>query len=441
MAVDLSNNTSPCDLNELSVVIMAGGKGTRLSSLGLSIPKPMVQIAGKPILEWQLENLAAQGVQKATIVVSARSNHIQKHFGQEWTASHDKKECHLIALDYFIEKEPLGTAGALSLLKAELKPQILLINGDLVFKVNFRDFLNRHLSHKGGQCVTLLAQPSDHPFDSALLEVDDNSKVIAWDPPGEKRNDYRNLANSGLHLMARDCIPDNCQDEKMRPRDLDRELLHPLFQQDLLYAYISCEYVRDAGTPQRLAAIEEDIKQEIPKRLSGESLRKAIFLDRDGTINRQVGYVTSPEQLELIAGTSKAIAQMRRLGYVVIVITNQAAVQRGTITAARLEEIHKRLETLLGDEGSYVDAMYYCPHAPEHNCACRKPLPGMILAAARDYKIDLAASWMIGDAASDMQAGQTAGCKLASVGGLKMKDIAHYENLLEFAEVELCTKD
>lgn len=146
--------------------------------------------------------------------------------------------------------------------------------------------------------------------------------------------------------------------------------------------------------------------------------REAVFLDRDGTLIEEVHYLADPDQVRLIPGAAEAVRALNGAGALVIVVTNQAGVARGYFPESRVAEVHERLSRLLAERGAKVDAYYHCPHHPTEGagayrgeCACRKPKPGMLLTAARDFDIDLARSWMIGDKACDAGAGAAAGCR------------------------------
>ncbi len=140
---------------------------------------------------------------------------------------------------------------------------------------------------------------------------------------------------------------------------------------------------------------------------------RAAFLDRDGTINVEVNYLYRPADLDFIQGTVPAIARLNQAGYVVIVVTNQAGVARGYYSLAALHALHTHLREQLMGLGARIDAFFFCPHHPDFtgSCDCRKPAPGMLRAAARQYQLDLQRSWMIGDSASDLGAGHAAGCR------------------------------
>ena len=150
-------------------------------------------------------------------------------------------------------------------------------------------------------------------------------------------------------------------------------------------------------------------------------------MDRDGTINRYVGFLRKPEEFEFLPGVAKAIRKINNSGYLAIVVTNQPVIARGEVSTDQLQQIHNKMETLLGKEGAYLDAIYYCPHHPDSGfegevpelkiqCDCRKPKPGMLLKAASEYNLDLANSWMVGDSYNDIEAGKAAGCKTALIG-------------------------
>jgi D-glycero-D-manno-heptose 1,7-bisphosphate phosphatase len=150
--------------------------------------------------------------------------------------------------------------------------------------------------------------------------------------------------------------------------------------------------------------------------------RRAVFLDRDGTVNVEVHYLAQPEQLELLPTVAETISKLNSLGIAVVVITNQAGVARGYFPEHRLEAVHQRLREMLGERDANVDGIYYCPHHPTAGlgayrtvCNCRKPMPGMLNKAAQDLGLDLTRSLMIGDRDTDLQAGAKAGCLTALV--------------------------
>jgi D-glycero-D-manno-heptose 1,7-bisphosphate phosphatase len=143
--------------------------------------------------------------------------------------------------------------------------------------------------------------------------------------------------------------------------------------------------------------------------------RRAVFLDRDGVINEERGYVHTPDQFILIPRVVAAIRNLRLSGFKVVVITNQSGVARGFFNVATVDKLHRHFQEILGAEGEHVDGIYYCPHHPEGtvteyavHCDCRKPMPGLLLQAAKELNLDLSASYLVGDKLSDIQAGRQA---------------------------------
>jgi D-glycero-D-manno-heptose 1,7-bisphosphate phosphatase len=228
--------------------------------------------------------------------------------------------------------------------------------------------------------------------------------------------------------------------------DLDRQLLKPLAGTGKMFCYDSPEYVKDMGTPERFRQVERDFAAGRVQAKNLSNRQKAIFLDRDGVINKYVGFLRDIDEFELLPGVAEAIKTINESGYLCIVVTNQPVIARGEVSVAALEAIHNKMETLLGMEGAYIDGLYYCPHHPHKgydgeiaelkiDCDCRKPKPGMLLRAAKEFNIDLSSSWMVGDSESDILAGKNAGCKTALLQREKIQnDMADItcDSLVEF---------
>lgn len=406
----------------MKVVIMAGGKGTRISSIASDIPKPMIPIDGVPVLEREINSLREQGFTDIIITVSHLGNIIMNYFGDGSNISPITGEPFGVNIEYFFEKEPLGNAGALFKLKDKLTEDFLLLNGDAIFDIDFNRFVNYH-KEKGG-LVTLFTHPNNHPYDSGLIVTEKNATVNSWLSKEDKRPEfYKNRVNAGLHVISPKVLEMNITTPKI---DLDRQVLKPLCGTGTMFAYDSSEYVKDMGTPDRYYLVEDNFKNGVVESKNLRNKQKAIFLDRDGTINKYVGFLKHHDEFELIPNVAPAIKELNDMGYLVIVITNQPVIARGETSVEELELIHNKMETLLGKEGAYIDAIYYCPHHPDKGyegeipelkieCECRKPKPGMILKAANDYNIDLESSWMIGDSENDILAGKNAGCMTALI--------------------------
>lgn len=392
----------------MHVVIMAGGKGTRIASVASDIPKPMIPVCGKPILEREIMCLKKQNLTEITLIVGHLGHIITEYF-----ADGSKFGVHI---DYIVEESPLGTAGALFFLKEKIKDDFLLLNGDIVFDVDFERFLRFHKKHAG--VATILTHPNNHPYDSGIIMADKNGVVKRWLHKEDERTFYKNRVNAGIHILSPKVF---ASFDELKKLDLDRDILKSLIPDRKLIAYDSPEYVKDMGTPERYQMVIADIQSGLVEAKNLAQKQKAIFLDRDGTINVYKGFIRDIDEIELIDGVAEAIGKINRSGYLAIVVTNQPVIARGECTFEEVEQMHEKIETLLGKRGVYLDDILYCPHhtdkgfpgeRPElkFECDCRKPKPGMLIEAAKKYNIDLQKSYMIGDGMNDVEAGRRAGC-------------------------------
>lgn len=422
----------------MKVVIMAGGRGTRISSVASDIPKPMIKINGKPVLEHEIVNLREQGFTDIILTVGHLGNIITDYFGDGSRFG--------VNIEYYIEETPLGNAGALFKIRDKLTDDFLLLNADAVFDIDFRRFVEFHKSHGG--LVTLFTHPNSHPYDSGIVIADGNGVVLQWLAKEDDRPDYyKNRVNAGLHVISPKVLDINISTEKV---DLDRQVLKPLAGTGKMYVYDSPEYVKDMGTPDRYESVCRDFNDGKVKARNLHNKQKAVFLDRDGVINKYVGFLRNIDDFELLDGVSKAIRKINESGYLAIVVTNQPVIARGEVSFAELTEIHNKMETLLGEDGAYLDAIYFCPHHPDKgfdgeipelkfDCDCRKPKPGMLIKAAKEFNIDLTKSWMVGDSDSDIMAGKNAGCSTVLIG--KSAENMCASNLLEAVDYIIGRKD
>ncbi|RRF95925.1 MAG: D-glycero-beta-D-manno-heptose 1,7-bisphosphate 7-phosphatase [Lachnospiraceae bacterium] len=429
----------------MKVVIMAGGRGTRISELFPDIPKPLIPIDGVPVLEREICSLRGQGFVDIIFTVSHMAEKIIDYFGDG-----EKLGVHI---EYFVEKEPLGNAGALFKIRDKLDRDFLLLNADSVFDVDFNRFVKYH-KQKGG-LVTLFTHPNSHPYDSGLIIADNDGSVQQWLTKEDARPQwYQNRVNAGLHVINAsvldrvdidvNAIGTEVNGKKVKV-DLDRQVLKPLCGTGKMFCYDSPEYVKDMGTPERFNGVCADFANGTVSAKNLKNKQKAIFLDRDGTINKYVGFLRDIDEFELLPGVAEAIKKINASGFLSIVVTNQPVIARGEVTFDLLQEIHNKMETLLGQEGAYLDGIYFCPHHPDKgfdgevaelkiDCDCRKPKPGMLLRAAQDFNIDLTQSWMVGDGKNDIQAGQNAGCHTALIGTEDFGQEKTVNNLLGFTE-------
>ncbi len=405
----------------MKVVIMAGGRGTRIAELFPDIPKPLIPVDGIPILEREIRSLASQGFKDIVLTVGYLADKIISYFGDGSQLG--------VKIDYYVEETPLGNAGALFRLKEKIGEEpFFLLNADAAFDVDFNRMLDFH--KKRGGLVTLFTHPNSHPYDSGLIIADKEGCVEKWlSKEDERPKWYNNRVNAGLHVIDPKVLELSLNNLEIEPTkgfpkgkvDLDRQILKPLCGTGKMFCYDSPEYVKDMGTPERFHQVEADYKNGVVQAKNLHNKQKAIFLDRDGTINKYVGFLRNIDDFELIDGVTEAIRRINQSGYLAIVVTNQPVIARGEVTWEELREIHKKTETLLGKDGAYIDGIYICPHHPDKgfegerpeykfDCDCRKPKPGLLLQAAHDFNIDLSQSIMIGDSDRDVEAGKNAGC-------------------------------
>ncbi len=431
---------------EMKVVIMAGGKGTRIALVKSDVPKPMIEVCGKPILERQIDNLRGCGLTDITLVIGHLGHMIRDYFGDGSKFG--------VKIDYFVEETPLGTAGALFKMP-QLTNDFLLLCGDVMIDVDFNRFIKFH--QEKNAWASLMTHPNGHPYDSSLIVTEvlppqvlgglpmDSHKVVRWMNKEDDRLYYKNRVNAGIEIISPILLRETTKRlvsryiDDSEKYDLDRDVLKPNIGLGHIYAYDTSEYIKDMGTPDRFSDVEKDVKNGVFNVRNLKYKQKAVFLDRDGTINRYVGFLTKPEQFELIEGAARFIKMINKSGYLAIVVTNQPVIARGDCTWEELQIIHEKMETELGKYGAYIDAIYICPHHPDKgymgekqeykiNCSCRKPKPGLLLQAAREMNIDLAQSYMIGDSETDLEAGRQAGCKqsIKFQGYLNLIDQAYW---------------
>ena len=418
----------------MKVIIMAGGKGTRIAELYPDIPKPLIPVDRMPILEREIRSLASQGFNDFILTVSYLADKIIAYFGDGSKLG--------VKIDCFVEETPLGNAGALFQLRDKIgKEPFFLLNADAAFDVDFNRMLDFHKKHGG--LVTLFTHPNSHPYDSGLIIADKDGHVEKWLSKEDERPQwYTNRVNAGLHVIDPKVLELSEKILEIDPTtgfpkgkvDLDRQILKPLCGTGKMFCYDSPEYVKDMGTPERFHQVEADYKNGVVQAKNLHNKQKAVFLDRDGTINKYVGFLRNIDDFELIEGVPEAIKQINQSGYLAIVITNQPVIARGEVSWEELHEIHKKMETLLGKDGAYIDGIYICPHHPDKgfegerteykfDCDCRKPKPGLLLQAAKDFNIDISQSIMIGDSENDMLSGENAGCNKTVLVGQNNKSL------------------
>ncbi len=397
-------------LNTYTAVIQAGGKGTRLAELTKGeIPKPMVRLNGKPMIQWQIENVKEYGITNIVIIIGHLGEKIQQYFrdGSDFG----------VHISYIKETQPLGSAGSLYYLKEKIGfAPFILIFGDVMFDLSWERMISFH--EKKNAFGTLLVHPNSHPYDSDLIMMDEDNRVVGMDSKLNTRNYwYQNCVNAGIYILDGHILEEIKEPKKI---DFEKDLLQPLFAGKRIFGYMTPEFVKDAGTAERFYEVQKAQQNGVWKRKNLSNSQRCIFLDRDGTINRFNHLISQEEELELEPCAAKAIRLINESGYLAIVITNQPVVARGMCTMEEVKNIHRKMTVLLGEQGAYLDDLAFCPHHPDKGypeenplykipCNCRKPATGMIDEMVARYHIDCSQSYMIGDGTIDVQTGINAG--------------------------------
>jgi D,D-heptose 1,7-bisphosphate phosphatase len=410
-------------------VILAGGKGTRLKSISKTIPKPMMPVAGKPLLEYQIELCKKYGLEEVILIVNHLKDSIIDYFGngEKWG----------IKVSYFEEPSPLGTVGGVKEIEDELTEDFLVLYGDVIMEMDLQRLYDFHRNNKSD--VSLVVHPNDHPYDSDLVEVDAEDRVTHFhSKPLNPEKIYHNLVNAAAYVFSPKILK---YLEKGKKADFGKDIFPNLLNKLNVFAYNTTEYLKDMGTPDRLEKVTRDVTSGKLANRSLSKKQKAIFLDRDGVLNYDTDLIHRTEDFTLYDYTAETVKRINQSEYLAIVITNQSIIARGLTNLKGLDDIHKKMEWELGEQRAYLDAIYFCPHHPhggfegevpefKKECSCRKPKPGMILEAAERFNIDLSQSFMIGDSERDAGAGRAAG--VTTIGVMTGHGVKKAEVLPEY---------
>lgn len=397
----------------MKVVIIAGGQGTRIASVYKEIPKAMIPVCGKPILEHQIEMAKRYGFTDFLFLIGHLGHIIKDYFqnGQKWG----------VYIEYYEEQQPLGTAGALGLIKDRLTEDFFVFYGDTVMDIDMQRMADFHQSLHAD--ATLCVHPNDHPYDSDIIEMDDECRVRKFhNKPHPENFISHNIVNAALFIFNKKITNFITPGVKSH---IEKHVLPACKDAGLrIFGYLTSEYIKDMGTPDRYNKVCNDWESGKVSSMNFSHKRKAVFLDRDGVINKDTGLIYKLEDVEIIEDIEKAINYIHEKGYLAVIISNQSVIARNLCTFEELDTINAYIETFLGKKHSYIDAFYCCPHHPDSgypeerkeykiDCECRKPKPGLLLKAAEELNIDLSESVMIGDRDSDVAAGNNAGVKIS----------------------------
>ena len=391
-------------------MILAGGKGTRLRSRLRQKPKPLIEIGGVPLLGHQLHLLRKHGFNEVVLLVSYAAEQIH-----EYCRTFDAQGLLISIID---DGEPRGTAGAVLKAAPRLAPQFMVLYGDTMLNVDFTRFWDWHSSDENA-AASLMLHPNDHPQDSDLVEIDANHRILQFHSyPHAENACLPNLVNAALYILCRDALPPYNEDGGAL--DFARDLFPGMLQSgSLLRGYLSDEYIKDVGTPDRLDRVRRDFSTGLISRASMSVSKPAVFVDRDGTLNEDRGHISRPENLVVFDFVGPALCRLNEAEWRTIIVTNQPVLARGEASHDDVRRIHGKLDTEVARYHAYFDRVYLCPHHPhggfpgevpelKMQCACRKPAQGLIYQAQRDFNLDLAESWFIGDTAADIGAAAAA---------------------------------
>ncbi|MEI2384536.1 HAD-IIIA family hydrolase [Breoghania sp. JC706] len=393
----------------MQAIILAGGKGTRLAPLTLDRPKPLVEIAGKPMIAHQLELLARYDIRDIHILTG--------HLGHMFPELLGDGSRYGVRIGYHLEDRPLGTAGAVKSIVADLADTFLVLYGDVVLDMQLDHFAEVHRA--SGALGTLAVHPNDHPFDSDLVSFDERDRVTAFHSKTRPADDkHENFVNAAAYCLSRGVL-DHISDE---PEDFGLVTFPRIVSAGgHLQAYRTAEFIKDVGTLQRLKETEAKIDSGEVRSRNRENAQFVVFLDRDGVLIEEAGDALAPENIALVPGAGEAVKQLQEAGFLVILATNQPGIAKGFIDWDDVHAVHAEIDDRLARSGAFLTDKYVCPHHPQAGfegeraelkiaCDCRKPHPGLLLRARDHYNIDMGRSFMIGDRTVDTAAALAAGC-------------------------------
>ena len=374
-------------------VILVGGKGTRLGALTRERPKPLLPVGGRPFLSYLVQEAARHGFTRILLLAGFKA----EAFAEELAALRAAAPTS-VDLQVVVEPEPMGTGGALKFAGPYLDEAFLLLNGDSLFDINLLDLTTR-LPEGGIGRLALKAQPDVSRYGTVELSGDHVRKFAEKNAAGGA-----GVINGGVYWMSRAVL------DYIGPGtvSLETDVLPALAVSGRLFGKVYDRFMLDIGLPDTL----EQAQSSVPAQMC----RPAVFLDRDGVINQDVGYAHRPDQITWIEGALKAIKSLNDRGYYVFVVSNQSGVARGKYTESDVMALHAWMAERMAEQGAHIDAFSYCPHHPEGVVAeyaktslHRKPAPGMILDLLKAWPVQKDQSFLIGDQAIDIEAAVASG--------------------------------
>lgn len=373
----------------MEAIVLAGGFGTRLRHIISDVPKPMAPINHQPFLRFVFDMLTTQGIDRIVVATGYMHEKIEEAFGTSYRGA---------KLLYSREDKPLLTGGAvkkaLDLCRDE---RVYIVNGDTYFEVDLLQMQEQMCIHKAD---FVIAAKHLQNFDRyGRLELKEDGQVVAF---LEKQSTLDGMINGGVYLMKRSFL----DSESRVCFSLEKDVMEIDTVNRNIFAYPFDGYFIDIGVPDDYARAQQTLKQYDVK-------QKAVFFDRDGTINVDVHYLHKPEDLVLINGMPEFMRKWKEWGYKVIVLTNQAGIARGYYSEEEMSALHRYMNLRLAEYGAHIDAFYFCPHHPDITgpCHCRKPETGMLEQAIKDFNLEPNDCLLFGDKIWDVETGERCGVK------------------------------
>jgi D,D-heptose 1,7-bisphosphate phosphatase len=388
-------------------VVLVGGRGTRLGSLTVATPKPLLEVGGRPFLAWLLRELCRYGVEQVLLLAGFGAERVREAVPElgTWLPR---------ALDLQVseEPEPAGTGGALHHARAHLDERFLLLNGDSIFDANLARLLADAAADPPDVVGRLLLRPAPDASRAGVVRLAGDRVLAFLERPTESGATAAAIMHAGIAVLSRGIVgrlAPNCS--------LERDVLPKLGAEGWLRGTVGEGFFIDIGVPADFSRAQADLPQKF-------GARPALVLDRDGVLNVNHGYVGSRERFDWVEGAQAAVCAACDRGWHVFVATNQSGVARGYFAESAVGVLLAWMAETLRAAGGTIDDWRACPHHPDgtvagyaKTCACRKPAPGMLLDLMRAWRLSPQNCVMVGDSPSDLAAAQAAGMPAALFSG------------------------